>query len=156
MGIMETEEFPYGQMELSAPTGSKVKEMSITFYDDQNRTLLRWIKDWIELDIQNKGQFISGLGDAHQTVAPDMEGRTRKVVPVRTIKLALLEAYKKEMFAYTYGIFPTGEISYEGSHESEATQYTVTFKIVEDLTKKVKAGSGFGFDDVKGLLGRFI
>lgn len=157
MGIVNTESIMGGQNSINFPVSSSAKELSVTFYDNEKRDLLQWFRDWIELDIQNKGQFVSGLEDYHTTVVPDYTGKKRRVMPVRDMRLMLLSSYQKEVLVFNYGVFPTGQIDFSGSQSSEATQYTIQFGIASDQNQKpVSKEEKFGFDDVKGLLGRLI
>lgn len=159
MGIIRDDIITFGQSEIRFPVGSQSRELSITFYDDEQRTLLRWMKDWMNLDILNNGQFLSALEDTHLTVEVDsITGKKRPVKPVRTIRLSLLEAFRKEVVSYSFGVFPTGEITYSGGQGSEATTYTMQFVIAEDLNRKAKVDSGDGgFATIaKQLIGRFV
>jgi hypothetical protein len=152
-----SEEFTFGQSRLSLPTHSDiVPNASITFYDDVNRTLYRWFQDWISLDILNNGQFISGLRDSHTVVGPVRVGDfPRAVMPVRNLKVAMLDLSKQITKVNTYSLVIEGGISQDLSHVSEATEYTVTFKIVGDSEPKVETEQ-FGLDIVRDLLGRII
>lgn len=146
------------QTQFSFPKGGKALDLSVTFYDDQARTLQQWFKDWMVLDIQNNGEFMSGLGDSHAAVAVDSFQERRRVYPVRQLRLALLDSYKNDAKIYDYMVYPDADLNLALSQGSQATQFTVNFIIVEDLTANRKAGvaGGFSFDDVKGFLGRFI
>lgn len=160
IGTIVSDEREFGQTSISFPKRSSQFTMTVTFFDDQKLTLHKWFKDWINIDILNNGDFISGLNDSHAPVVPTFDKRNR-VFPSREVRLVMLDAYRKEVTNYHLRIYPTGAINWVGSQGSQATQYTVSFNIVEDLGKKntaKKAGGlfGFTFDDVKQLLGRFI
>ena len=156
VGIIEDLTFDYGQSDFRFPIKSKSKELSITFYDDEERTLLRWMRDWMELDLMNYGQFVSGLEDNHTTVEPDMIGNKRPVVPIRHVRLALLQHYKREVIAFDFKIYPVGELTYNGSQESGAGTYTMTFVVAEEVGKKVKPAKLNFFNEIKQALARFI
>lgn len=150
--------FTYGQSELNIPIGESTRDLTITFYDDKDKTLLRYFKDWMRLDIKNNGLYMSGLQDDHQAVSADSFGNQRRVFPTRSIRLVMLDAYRTENAIYKFSVFPKGQIDYSGSQASEAQEYTMTFAIVDDLSSKPKNNSigGFSFDTVRQALGRFL
>lgn len=157
LASLNSNEFVQGQSKFSFPQSSNVKDISITFYDDEQRTLQKWMSDWINLDILNNGKYMSGLLDNHVTVANDSFGESRQVKPVRHIRLLLLNAFRKDVLIRNYKIYPDGDIDFSGSQASQATQYTMAFKVVEDLNvKESKSLGGFTFDDVKQFIGRFL
>ena len=158
MANLNTKNIVYGQSEIEIPANESPREVSITFYDDQSQTLLRWFKDWIQLDIKNNGQFMSGLNDNHQSVSADSFGNSRAVEPMRQIRLTHLDAYRTQNSLYNYLVYPKGSIDFLGSQASEATEYTIQFVIVDDLSAKPKnkAIGGFSFETVKQVLGRFL
>ena len=158
MANLNTKTFSFGQSELEYPANESPREVTITFYDSQDQVLLRYFKDWMQLDIKNNGQFMSGLLDNHQAVATDSFGNARRVWPSRQIRLIHLDAYRTENSIYSYTIFPKGSIDFLGSQASEATEYSITFTIVDDMSSKPKnnAIGGFSFDTVKQALGRFL
>jgi hypothetical protein len=149
---------PYGQSELSIPINESTRDMSITFYDDKDQTLFKYFKDWMQLDIKNNGQFMSGLQDSHTTVARDSFNNVRRVWPTRTIRLIKYDAYRTETAFYRFSVYPKGTLDFVGSQASEAQDYTVTFAIVDDLSSKPKKASigGFTFETVRQALGRFL
>ena len=148
----------FGQSELPYPINESPREISITFYDDASQTMLRYFKDWINLDIKNNGAFMSGLNDSHQAVATDSFGNSRAVFPTRQIRLAHLDAYRTQNSFYSYSVFPKGSLDFVGSQASEAQEYTLTFSIVDDLRQTPVNGAigGFTFDTVRQALGRFL
>lgn len=153
---IESSEYSLPSTSVNYPKRGAAKQMTISFYDDENRTLFKWFKDWVEIDILNAGQFVSGLEDQHTSVVPTMtEGATRQVKPYRIIRLAMLQAYKKEVMALEYGVVPTGQLDWSGDQGSEANMLSVTFDIVVDASQKKVAG-GDVFQEIKNILGRFI
>ena len=164
MAILETDTINFGQTDIQIPLKSKSKELSITFYDDEKRTLLRYFKDWIELDILNGGYCVSGIKDNHKltdvhrklkrTVAVTGDAEQR-VKPMRGIELKLLDKSRKSVLTYRYKVFPTGQLDFSGTQASEAQTYTMTFVIVSELKESTDTKSSYA-DLAKGLLGRFI
>lgn len=151
------EEFTFGQTKLYIPTSSDTAStISVTFYDDVNRTLYRWLTDWMQLDIQNNGQFVSGLRDDHQCVDFDSFGQIRNVQPVRTLNIILLKLDRSNFSVFRYAVVPSGDLPRNLSQGSEAVEFTMTFHIVGE-----KAATSGGVDTsisekVKDLLGRVI
>ena len=155
-GSIESDTFRFGQTELALPVRSgSTENISVTFYDDINRTLYRWMSDWINLDILNDGNFVSGLKDRHSTVRPDAFGNKRAVQPVRTMKISLLDGYRKEFKAQFFDVYPTGDLEYSGAQVSEAHEYTITFNVVGKSSGKVQDFNA-GLDIVRDIAGRII
>jgi hypothetical protein len=158
MAISESETIEFAQSSVQVPMKSTGKEISITFYDDQRRTLLYWLTDWINIDIQNGGNFMSGIEDDHQIVKPRnpiVANVGAKVVPVRTIELTLLSKYKKIDKTIMFDVFPVGELPWSGDQSSEAQTYTVRFAIVKEYEATSDNSTSF-LDIAKDLLGKFI
>lgn len=155
---LSTDNIGFGQTELQIPKNETARDLSITFYDDEQRTLLKWFSDWMRLDIKNNGAYMSGVNDQHQAVAADSFGNQRRVYPTRQIRLSLLDSYRSEVAHYNYLIFPKDSIDFAGSQVSEATQYTLNFAIVDDLSFRPISSSfgGFSFNTVRQALGRFL
>jgi hypothetical protein len=160
MGTVQSEEREFGQTSIKFPRRSNAQNLSITFYDDEKRTLQKWMREWINIDIFNNGNFVSGLNDSHAPVTSTAQNRSR-VYPTREVRIALLDAYRKEVIPYHFRVYPEGDFQFTGSQDSSATTYSMDFVIVEDLGKRNTSKSagglfGFTFDDVKQLIGRFI
>lgn len=163
MSIVESRQIDLPNDSLNIPIRTTQRDLRITFYDDSNNTLLRWFTDWQKLDILNLDMFVSCLGDSHDTVAPDSSfGKVRPVVPVRQIKLALLNPGRDQVLVKNFWVYPDGEILFSGNQQSEAQTYTVNFKIVQDgIPGKVEQpfNSGdnrIGLPQVKRVLSRFF
>lgn len=151
------EEFKFGQQHLSIPTSqSGASTLSITFYDDINRTLQKWFTDWIRLDIQNNGQYISGLDDDHDAEAADSFGTQRRVWPVRTINIIYLNLDRSNYITKRYSIVPDGDFSKELSQASEAVEYTLTFSIVGEGVGASGSTDNFLNNLISDTLGRVI
>ena len=156
LGIVNSHTVEQGQTSIAFPRNSNFKTVDITFYDDENRGLQKWISDWIEVDILNYGEFMSGINDAHTVVAADSFGNaSRQVLPKRHIRIALLDRYRNEVLTYNYNIVPDGGMDFAGSQASEATQFAMKFNIVEQLGRP-KKGNNQDFNFVRNILGRFI
>lgn len=155
---LNTKEIVYGQDAFEFPKNKSPKEISVTFYDNQDHVLEKYFQDWIDKDICNDGFFMSGLTDSHQLIGADSFGNNRRVYPSRAMRLIRLDSYRTENSIRKYLVFPKGNIDFSGSNDSAATEYTITFSIVEDLASKLNNQSigGFSFDTVRQSLGRFL
>jgi len=156
--VVESNSIQLPQTSMKYATGSGQKEMTITFYDDQKRTLLTWLSDWVNLDIQNDGRFMSGIHDNHGLITEvDSFGKQRNVKPVRTLRLALLDAFKDEVQAFQLEVYPDGPIDWNGAQASDAQMYTVNFVIVSSVSEKdLSKFNLFSKQGVLESLGRFI
>ena len=161
---IQSDERDFGQTSFKFPKRTQALNVSITFYDDEKRTLQTWFQDWMNIDILNNGDFISGMDDSHAingSLKTKGDDRSR-VYPTREIRIVQLDAYRKSVIPYHYRVYPEGDFQFTGSQGSQGTQYTLDFVIVEDIAKKASSKQGeaglFGvtFTDVKQLLGRFI
>lgn len=153
---VESDTFRFGQTEIALPVrGGQTENINVTFYDDINRTLYRWMSDWMNLDILNDGQFVSGLKDRHTVVRPDAFGKRRAVQPVRTMKISLLDGYRKEFRAMLFDVYPTGDLEYSGAQVSEAQEYSITFNVVGKSTTTTHDFNA-GLDILRDIAGRII
>lgn len=153
---IESDSFRFGQTELSLPVrGGSAENISVTFYDDIDRTLYRWMSDWMNLDILNDGNFVSCLKDSHQVVRPDAFGKIRAVQPVRTMKISLLDGYRKEFKTQLFDVYPTGDLEFSGAQVSEAQEYTITFNVVGKSSGKAN-DYNVGIDLLRDIAGRII
>ena len=156
IGTVNTHAIEMGQSAIRFPRNSAPQSIDITFYDDETRSLNRWMSDWVNLDLFNLGDFVSGINDSHRVVAQDSFGNsTRNVYPMRHIRIALLDRFKSEVITYNYRVVPDGDFGLQLSQASEATQFTMKFNIVEEMGRP-KKGNKETFDFVKSVLGRFI
>lgn len=158
LSIVESQLIDLPHSSLSFPKRGVQQDLRITFYDDEQQTLLRWLSDWQKIDLLNQGLFVSGLGDSHQVVCEDSFGDgQRRVSPLRQVRFALLDAFRDEVMVKTYWVYPDGEIVFNGGQASEATTYSVNFKVVKDgLVAKADPVSFFSVKNLKQILGRFL
>lgn len=158
--VIESSEYSLPMTSVNYPKRGGAKQMTISFYDDQDRTLFKWFKDWVDIDILNAGQFISGLEDQHVSVIPTLaEKENRPVHPYRTVRVAMLQAYRKEAIAFEFGVVPSGSMDWSGDQSSEANMLNVTFDIVADSTYGKLKKTGLQaqiFKEIKNIIGRFI
>lgn len=157
LSVIESKLLDLPHSTLSFPTRSLQQDFRITFYDDEQKTLLRWISDWQKLDLLNLGKFTSGLGDSHQVVAPDSFGDSqRSVRPLRQVRVGFLDAAREDVMVKNFWVYPEGEIAFFGGQQSEAQTYQVTFKVLKDGVGTPESPSIFSAKTIKDILGRFI
>jgi hypothetical protein len=151
------------QSSYKIPQRGGIKQVSITFYDDINSTLMRWFRDWVEIDIKNKGKFISCINDDHSLAsinAVDSFGNsTRNVTPVRAVRIEQLNASLQPTgLTYELKVYPEGDLNFSGGSTSEVNAYTINFVIVGDKTEQSKGRAKkdiLANESIK-LLGRFV
>jgi len=158
VSIIESNTFDLPQSSIKLPYRSNTSEITVTFYDDEKKQLLKWFKDWMELDLMNDGRFVSGLQDNHKIVTNlDSFGVMRNVRPIRPMRIALLDAFKDEVMVWQCYVYPEGNLEWNGGQGSDAQLYTLSFVVVKMIDEK--AGKGFSLlsaDGLKETLGRFI
>lgn len=153
---IESDSFRFGQTELSLPVrAGSAENISVTFYDDIERTLYRWLGDWMKLDILNDGQFVSALKDSHTVVRADSFGKIRAVQPVRTMRVSLLNGYRREFRTEIFSVYPTGDLEYSGAQVSEGQEYTMTFNVVAKKGESAREYNA-GLDILRDIAGRII
>jgi hypothetical protein len=158
MAISESEIIEFAQSSIQVPIKTTGKEITVTFYDNDKRALLFWLADWINIDLQNAGKYMSGLADNHAIEAPRNPVASNignRVVPVRTIELTLLSKYKKIDKTIMYDVFPVGELPWSGDQGSEAQTYNMRFAIVREYEATSDNSTSF-LDVAKDILGKFI
>lgn len=158
MANLESNIFEAPQMSFKVPHRAQHSDIQVTFYDDEKKTLLLWIKDWMNLDILNDGRFVSGMLDKHKLITGvDSFGIRRNVKPVRPMRVALLDAFKDEIQVYQFLVYPEGNIDWNGAQASDAQMYTITFSVVKVINEKDrKSFSLFSKEGILESLGRFI
>lgn len=150
------------------PLKTNVRDLSLTFNDSSDNTLFKWLSDWINIDIQNHGHFMSAVQDDHFIVSnkdpnaqgTDSFGITRRVVPLRKMRLKLLSPGKSAVLTRTLLVFPKGKLQYNGTQQSAAQMYSMNFSIVDILNDQAGNDKGAFLDKLKAsavdLFGRFI
>lgn len=162
--LIESFVFEQGQSTFRAPQKTNARQVSITFYDDIDGTLFKWMSDWINLDILNNGKYVSCLLDDHKPEGDRLVNfqQGNRVWPVRKIQFCKLgnglDPIKGTEQILT--VYPEGELQLSGSSGSEACVFTVAFNIVGDDRTAKDTGSTDILQKAKKeatrLLGRFI
>lgn len=141
--------FEGGRTSFKVPARTSPFELKITFLDDENYTLLNWIRTWINEDIlKGNTGVVATLEEAVKIV---------KIVRMRPKRRTLQENLKRTAASYspgelvpyvdlsivptdeprgdvvetsTYIVYPDGPINFAGNSNSEVPIYTVNFNIV--------------------------
>lgn len=115
------------------PQKMDLNTLKITFYDDQDNSLYRFMRDWVTIDIFNRGRYVSPLADCV------------RAVELRKIKLASIGDYASSIASAVtssknkdasiaeiqhFWVIPDGQLPWNGSSNSEANLYTMDFIIV--------------------------
>jgi hypothetical protein len=122
------------------PHKTGLRNMSITFNDDEASTLLRYFSDWMNIDILNHGHFISALQDDHNIVEinnPDIAGfdsfgNKRIVYPIRNISLKMLTSSRNKSYIKSFDVIPNSTLSLRRDQTSTAVSYTMGFTIIRE------------------------
>ena len=136
VSVLDSYSFEYAQSSYKIPKQSSVKQISITFFDDTESKLMRWLKDWVEIDLLNFGNFVSCLEDDHKISdirlgATDSFGNDRQIAPVRTVEIQQLSpSFEPTGLKFLFDIYPEGEINFSGTSASEANTYAINFVVV--------------------------
>lgn len=95
------------------PERSSAFDITITFYDDEDHSLLEWITDWINSTILNGEQWVAVLEQS-----------------VRRVDVVKLNSRRDVIKTSSYLVFPKGAINYRGTSDAGIPQYAVSFAIV--------------------------
>lgn len=102
------------------PFASGARTFAVTFLDDHQGTLMKWLDDWIELSMMSRGQGTARLGNiVKSALLVQSDGRG----------LAMRSASRMTMRQWELWVYPIGELTFSGSSNSEFTKYIQTFRI---------------------------
>lgn len=156
VATLESFAFEGGQTAFRVPARTSPFELKITFLDDENYTLLDWVRTWINKDILKDGAgTVATLAEAIKTV---------EIVRMRPIRRSIQESLLKSATSYsptglvpyadlsipyqtgrsrgdvvessTYQVYPDGPINFNGNSNSDIPIYTVNFNIVGGTSKR--------------------
>lgn len=94
----------------SVPRSTDKLMLSITFHDNDQRVLEKWLKAWM-FDIHN-GQYTKTLQES-----------------LRLLRISKLDLHKEEVNNTAYFVFPEGQLVFAGGSDSTPTQFSLTFVI---------------------------
>jgi hypothetical protein len=152
----------------NVPHKTQAKEISLTFNDNDDNALFKWMSDWINIDILNHGHFISAILDDHiivdkknpNAVSVDSFGNSRKVKPLRKMSVSLLSSGRSKVLTRNFLVFPKGKLAFNGSQASAAQTYSMSFVVVSQLDDSINNDKAAFLDKLKAasvdLFGRFI
>lgn len=116
---------------MSIPKGSDVQRLSISFVDDVNSTLERWMEDWVNGQILNRGAGISPVEEC-----------------LRSCIVYRIDPMHEPLYGWRYHVYPTGELPWQGRSESATNDYKIDF-IIWDKEKVLDV-----FESYANLRGR--
>ena len=102
--------------EFQIPRGSGLRNIRMTFYDDENNTLLRWFTSWVNGDILNDGEYVTSIDQS-----------------VRELDLQKLGREKEILETSRFWVFPVDTLPESYTSESSIVQYEVSFYIAKEL-----------------------
>lgn len=88
------------------------KSVQLTFYDDSDLTLEKWLKKWIWEKIFNKLQGVSPLADC-----------------VKLLQIVALNHKQEEVDKHTLWVYPEGNITFHGTSDNALVQHSVNFMV---------------------------
>ncbi len=112
VATLNTKTIEGGISTYEVPMGSSAFDLNITFYDDENHTLLDWITEWVNLLILDGEKTIAVLDQA-----------------VKRVDLVKMNSRREEVKTSSYLVFPKGGINFRGTADAAIPQYAVPFAI---------------------------
>ena len=94
------------------PEKTAAFDITITFFDDENHTLLEWLSDWVNSIIFNGERRVAVLEQA-----------------VKRVDLIKMNSRRETIKEDSYLIFPKGSNNFRGTIDSAVPQYPVAFVI---------------------------
>lgn len=150
---LETHTIEAFQDSYKIPLKSSPKELRVTFQDDHNHVLNKWLNDWVNIKILNKGKFISTLADSVKLVqvvrtsvsklqdAAGIAGQAKANLsgfglPAVSEKIPDIGRNKTTVYIASYWVFPEGNVTFAGNSESGNVSYSQTFVIAGVVDRK--------------------
>ena len=94
------------------PEKTAAFDLTITFFDDEDHTLLEWLSTWVNSTILSGEKRVAVLDQA-----------------VKRVDVIKLNSRRDTVKQNSYLVFPKGSINYRGTSDSGALQYAVPFMI---------------------------
>ncbi len=98
------------------PEKTNTSELRITFYDDENNTLLGWLKNWVENIMFRQGFSVATISEV-----------------LKPVQIAKLNKSKEVIDTRSYLVYPEGSLSYSGSSSSESQTYSLSLVIAGSI-----------------------
>lgn len=98
--------------EIKIPLNTTSKNIKITFIDDVDRTLSKWLKEWINVTILNNNQYVSTVTES-----------------VKLVTVSALNTDKTPIEGGTnnYWIYPEDTLMFVGNSSSDLPIYSINF-----------------------------
>ena len=117
---MENHDVQFYLSNFSLPQKTAEFNLSVTYQDDVNLTLLRWFSDWVNVGILNEEKLVTPLAECARKLTLRYLGYDLKAAT--DIDDQPLET--------TYYVIPDGSANYEGEGDGGGHQYQLELKIV--------------------------
>lgn len=95
------------------PIASKTREFNVSFIDDHDGSLLKWLDDWMEFYTLSRGTT----------------GTARLSEIVRRADLVQLNTIGTVVRSWSMIVFPIGELTFRGNSESGFARYLLSFRV---------------------------
>ena len=105
---------------IQVPKSTKAESMTVTFYDDSNRTLQHWIEDWM------------GEGDKYgvSIFGPNKASVRTISECARNLFVAQLDYNGKKLSERMYSVYPDSAFKVASASDAAIRAHTVEFAIV--------------------------
>lgn len=112
VGIIESNSIETSMSRFRFPKSTTDFDVSLTFVDDSEHTLINWFTEWINTTILNDGKYVSTLEKS-----------------IKLLQIARLNPDKSIQKEYSYWVYPDGILSFSGDSSGDVHQYQVTLVI---------------------------
>lgn len=109
---IESQTFPFYNRSLVIPKEQGDLKLNITFMDNENRVLSRWFKQWVEVFIFNKGNYVSTLSEC-----------------LRKLTIRKLNHERMITEETTYFIYPNQTFGDSLKSDNAISQFTLSFVV---------------------------
>jgi len=113
LATLNSYEFQGGASTYKVPQLSSAFDLKITYVDDINDSLTRWISDWINADILSENNTLKPLKQI-----------------VKMVQIMTLDLDRTPLHVYSLWVYPEGSIYFHGDSNADPHTYTVDFVIV--------------------------
>ncbi len=121
LGVITPYDVEYYMTTLSVPQKGGERSLSITYYDNEDLVLHRWLEEWVMETTLNEKKYITPLN------GKDSSGRP----VVRTVHLKQLKSDMDTVIReLVFKVWPDGPVSIQHSSEQGLLLGTISFKVV--------------------------
>ena len=114
--ISNVHTFEVGQTEFSIPKMMGQRTLTITFYDNVDRALLSWIRDWIVKEIHNEGKGVTPVLDV-----------------VKPVEIVHLDENENLLEHRRFDVIPSGTLSTTLTSTPELQTRSLEFIIINEV-----------------------